>query len=753
MRKLLILLIIGLVMVPNAFAVWNIFSPETPPPLIIRWIFGEPWFQTDGTNITFNETHLNLFIAGSINNTHIEGTEPWLYDDFDNMYFNETHLNGTIDNRVSSLGIINSEKTGGGIYLYNDSTTIYVNGTLLNQTIRALDTLNNLSCGDNQIAKWNNGNMEWECANDNFEADTDTHAQGDGIYLYNDSTTMYFNETKLNESINQSVIDNSLWYQNGPEHLSPQAAKNVNMSDGNITDVDTIFVHNISGRSPVGILNGSGHYMAIFTDTSHPQYGDSFGDLRLRTLTVDRLLITGLLNYSFNEPPDNYDADEIWITENNFTFYFNGTLLQQEVVGVLSNYTKGTVGPYLYNDTTLIYFNSTLLNETITALNTDTDTHVEGVGPYLYNDSKYIYFNGTLMNDTISYIISALNITNGTDGINGINGTDGANLTFNSIINLGNGSYLWNFSDGTIYITGNLNGINGINGTDGINGINGTDGINGINGTDGINGTTFNVSGPYLYNNGSNVIFFNATALPPDTQKQGDGIFLTNDSITIYFNSTLLNQTINSMDRFWLLLWPWLTNNSGYIQFNETKLNETIDARDTDTQKQGAGYLYNDSTTIYLNGTLLNETINALADDTQKNASGLYLYNDSTTIYYNESKLNETIIFLSDIKAYELQFNVTVAGGTGTYATTQSINYLITQITVTPPSTPAVYRFEALEGSDGDYIDQNRIPHLNTWDIYKTHSINDTINVTISSATVNGQYTVRIKYIDNVIQV
>ena len=39
----------------------------------------------------------------------------------------------------------------------------------------------------------------------NFSDGTDTHVQGDKIYLYNDSTTIYFNETKLNNTVDERI--------------------------------------------------------------------------------------------------------------------------------------------------------------------------------------------------------------------------------------------------------------------------------------------------------------------------------------------------------------------------------------------------------------------------------------------------------------------------------------------------------------------------------------------------------------------
>jgi hypothetical protein len=100
-----------------------------------------------------------------------------------------------------------------------------------------------------------------------------------------------------------------------------------------------------------------------------------------------------------------------------------------------------------------------------------------------------------------------------------------------------------------------------------------------------------------------------------------------------------------------------------------------------------------------------------------------------------------------------MNLSVTVSGGTGTATSVNTINYLITQIIVTPPSTPARYRFEMNETTSGLPIDRNRRRHLNTWNIYKTHSLNDTVTARIFNANVDGTYTVTIKYIDNVIQV
>jgi hypothetical protein len=75
----------------------------------------------------------------------------------------------------------------------------------------------------------------------------------------------------------------------------------------------------------------------------------------------------------------------------------------------------------------------------------------------------------------------------------GTNGTDGLNLTFLSITNLLNGSYMWNFSDGTSYITGNLSGMNGMNG------LNGTLNLTGLVINTGGNMSNFNLDAGFLF--------------------------------------------------------------------------------------------------------------------------------------------------------------------------------------------------------------------------------------------------------------
>lgn len=117
-------------------------------------------------------------------------------------------------------------------------------------------------------------------------------------------------------------------------------------------------------------------------------------------------------------------------------------------------------------------------------------------------------------------------------------------------------------------------------------------------------------------------------------------------------------------------------------------------------------------------------------------------------ISFNESHFNQTVQDLAEVRAYEETFIVEVSSGFGTAQSSELLGFEITCITVTPPSG-ATYRFEAVEDGNGTIIDKDRIPHTNIWGITKSHSLNDYVNTTISAATIDGNYSVKIKYLDN----
>lgn len=125
-------------------------------------------------------------------------------------------------------------------------------------------------------------------------------------------------------------------------------------------------------------------------------------------------------------------------------------------------------------------------------------------------------------------------------------------------------------------------------------------------------------------------LIFNLTGLG-DTHVAGDQDFLTNDSTTMFFNNTKLNNTISlliqllSFDGFFTSL--DFTGTIGFDDFTDN---------DTNTEKAGGSpFLFNDSDFIFFNETLLNQTILIKINETdfwENNNDTIFLRNFSKKI-------------------------------------------------------------------------------------------------------------------------
>jgi len=94
---------------------------------------------------------------------------------------------------------------------------------------------------------------------------------------------------------------------------------------------------------------------------------------------------------------------------------------------------------------------------------------------------------------------------------------------------------------------------------------------------------------------------------------------------------------------------PYLSNDSTTMYFNETKLNETIDAREVDTNTHVAGvapWLFNDSTTMTFNETHFNDSVPGLNYWTQ---SGTNLSYDSGNVGIGDSTPDSILDVQADI--------------------------------------------------------------------------------------------------------
>jgi len=103
-------------------------------------------------------------------------------------------------------------------------------------------------------------------------------------------------------------------------------------------------------------------------------------------------------------------------------------------------------------------------------------------------------------------------------------------------------------------------------------------------------------------------------------------------------------------------------------------------------------------------------------------------------------------------ESFEDTFLVTTSGGSGVNNSLTTFDYEIMRITVVPSNPSATYHFSANEFSSGMPIDVDRMQHTGTWDIYKNHLINnDKISVQITSASPDTTFTIKVRYLANVV--
>ena len=155
-----------------------------------------------------------------INVSFINNDLGWINSNVSNLqnYMTSQELSKRFDSKLNTNEIINfsvfSNNTNiwAGVsgwitgWFFKSDGNLNFNESKLIDTINFLemDTLGSINCSSNQIIKWNNG---WVCAED-LNLDTNTQKSGIGPYLYNDSNSIYFNETELINIINEQSSPN-----------------------------------------------------------------------------------------------------------------------------------------------------------------------------------------------------------------------------------------------------------------------------------------------------------------------------------------------------------------------------------------------------------------------------------------------------------------------------------------------------------------------------------------------------------------
>lgn len=174
-----------------------------------------------GNTITINSEVVD---TDTDTDTHVQGDNVYLYNDSTTMYLNETVLNATCDARENDTTYTNSSFDLGSI---PDS------GNAVQDDIGA-------DCGAGDFAKGVDNDGALDCATPTYTTDTDTKWITQDIYLYNDTTTMYLNETWLNNTIDARENNTLTEDQVEAFIFDSDNTANLGMNNYNITGIQCL---------------------------------------------------------------------------------------------------------------------------------------------------------------------------------------------------------------------------------------------------------------------------------------------------------------------------------------------------------------------------------------------------------------------------------------------------------------------------------------------------------------------------------
>ena len=181
-------------------------------------------------------------------------------------------------------------------------------------------------------------------------------------------------------------INETLWDK--VDRAGDTMTGNLNMSDNNITDVHTLFVHNLSGRSPIYVsselISGSSITADTFFGNIQGANGTIFG-VEINNGTINSLIV----------------ADSAYF---NTEVTFNGSLIP----AINDTYTLG-VEDYFWksfyvNELVALNFSTPEIDELFSLINILNGSIKQPTGPYLIYDNDFFWVNETKLNNTINNI-------------------------------------------------------------------------------------------------------------------------------------------------------------------------------------------------------------------------------------------------------------------------------------------------------------------------------------------------------------
>lgn len=214
----------------------------------------------------------------------------------------------------------------------------------------------------------------------------------------------YINQTSLNN------ITNGTWVRVTGDTMTGS----LNMSDNNITDVDTLFVHNISGRSPIRILS---EVISNDSITAGTFYGNIAGNSGIISgVTIDNGTITSVVIDNATIKKLNV-TEWAWI-ENNLSV--NGTIRAHNygsmspitfvdengtVIGKIATSANDSNATFGYMSVHEIIVDRLTIRGLLNYSPTEPPDYYFADNVYLYkignNGTFTFYFNDTKLNETI----------------------------------------------------------------------------------------------------------------------------------------------------------------------------------------------------------------------------------------------------------------------------------------------------------------------------------------------------------------
>jgi len=353
-----------------------------------------------------NFTLIGSYLNATVTNQYLNGSFlPEITNLFDigssllkwaNLYVTNIYASKIYSDDWSNVTIQESQITDLQSYLTGESDPLYSAwdkdyGDLIN--IPTIPTLWDSTFNDTGDARWSGG--------------TDTQKSSDGNYLYNDTSTIYFNETKLNDTIDNKISgvagDNSSWNESYADTLYagiewdynqtiPANLYTDSVNTSTASWIESVFakIVEVFTKSEIQTqyYNKSDVYNKTEVDEAIPNVDNFYTKSEVDTNLSYYLLLT---DQRFNET--SY-VDELIANYYNKTDVYNKTEVDDLVPDLSDFYTKAEVDNNLtlYLLLTDQRFNETdLINSLISSVNTT--TNIQALGFYTSDEVDSLVTN------------------------------------------------------------------------------------------------------------------------------------------------------------------------------------------------------------------------------------------------------------------------------------------------------------------------------------------------------------------------